>query len=515
MDINVSEHVIIIGAYSNTPEKKDLLLKCIQSCKQTNIDIILSSHFEELSEIYSQVDYYIYDKDNPIITYEEGHKFGCYVNFYAKNKDKSACWSGAMQHSYAVFTLMRNGINLAKNLNKKYIHFMDYDSVIDKELFLKEMIKPLETFPLSCRLYNVQGEMLMKTYFFSFRIEVFYDFINSIISKEEYFVRNQNPILEKRFYNYYKDLNIAAYQHLYPENFLNIINTCIFREIRICATIDKKLFVWILNEKNDVMIHTSYNNCTITTQIVKGFNDFILIGNWIHNQKILITYDEEIIFSKILSEEFIQFFEFNKLTLISDPNDIIDVKFSHLDGPRIDLGKNDNNKFRYNIDFIDAITGTLFYSSINSCGDFSVGFRKWYTKWKIVITDADTNKIVYNETLNLLNKRVNIIFDSTALGDSIAWIPYVEEFRKKHNCIVICSTPNKELFIHTYKHIQFVDLNIPTTNIFATYKIGLFNESGNFLAPESWRTLPLQKIATNILGLEYNEICPNLKFPII
>jgi hypothetical protein len=39
--------------------------------------------------------------------------------------------------------------------------------------------------------------------------------------------------------------------------------------------------------------------------------------------------------------------------------------------------------------------------------------------------------------MDLTNKRVYISFDSKSLGDSIAWIPYVLEFKKKHDCKVI------------------------------------------------------------------------------
>ena len=33
-----------------------------------------------------------------------------------------------------------------------------------------------------------------------------------------------------------------------------------------------------------------------------------------------------------------------------------------------------------------------------------------------------------------------ICFDSKAIGDTLAWFPYVEEFRKKHECEVVVST---------------------------------------------------------------------------
>jgi hypothetical protein len=46
--------------------------------------------------------------------------------------------------------------------------------------------------------------------------------------------------------------------------------------------------------------------------------------------------------------------------------------------------------------------------------------------------------------------------DSSAIGDTLAWFPYLEEFRKKHNCELVVSTFHNEWFIKTYKDIEFV-----------------------------------------------------------
>jgi hypothetical protein len=57
--------------------------------------------------------------------------------------------------------------------------------------------------------------------------------------------------------------------------------------------------------------------------------------------------------------------------------------------------------------------------------------------------------------LDLEGKKVFIAIDSRSLGDNLAWIPYVEEFRNKHNCTVVCSTFWNKIL--DYPEIEFVE----------------------------------------------------------
>jgi autotransporter strand-loop-strand O-heptosyltransferase len=112
--------------------------------------------------------------------------------------------------------------------------------------------------------------------------------------------------------------------------------------------------------------------------------------------------------------------------------------------------------------------------------------------------------------LDYVNKNVYIAFDSKSLGDTIAWMPYCLEFKNKHNCHVIVSTFRNELFKDVYPELEFVEPGTTVNNIAGMYKIGWFyNEN---MEPELPNTIPLQKAATNILGLEYKEIVPRINF---
>jgi len=134
--------------------------------------------------------------------------------------------------------------------------------------------------------------------------------------------------------------------------------------------------------------------------------------------------------------------------------------------------------------------------------------REWFTAWTIKVWE--NNYPIYHFELNYTNQRVYISFESSSLGDTIAWIPYALEFKKKHNCHVIVSTFKNFLFQDVYPELEFVEPGTIVNNIRGMYSIGWFYDSTK--EPVLPNTIPLQKTATNILGLEYEEIRPRIAY---
>lgn len=170
----------------------------------------------------------------------------------------------------------------------------------------------------------------------------------------------------------------------------------------------------------------------------------------------------------------------------------------NLDGYYFELRSDSNSLFK--TEFFDE-KGSLVYSSNLSSGMYSKLNRKYHTDWKTRISYEDFS---YDHYFNLKGERVFIVFESSSLGDTIAWIPYCEEFRKKHNCHVIVSTFRNEMFEKIYPEIEFVGRGSVVNNIKALYRIGWFYDSEK--EPNLPNTIPLQKTASNTLGLEYKEI---------
>lgn len=192
------------------------------------------------------------------------------------------------------------------------------------------------------------------------------------------------------------------------------------------------------------------------------------------------------------------------------------------------INKKENYNINFNVHFVNhpflEITGnypgyfdvkfydgeTLIHNARLSSNMWTRVNRRYYTKWRIEVT-TENGDIVYNETLNLNDKRVYITIDSTSLGDNIAWMPYLEEFRKTHDCKLIVSTFKNNLFKKEYPNILFVEPGTVVHNLYAMYTIGWYYNPD--MEPELPNTISLQKAATNILGLPFEEIKPRITIP--
>jgi autotransporter strand-loop-strand O-heptosyltransferase len=129
--------------------------------------------------------------------------------------------------------------------------------------------------------------------------------------------------------------------------------------------------------------------------------------------------------------------------------------------------------------------------------------RQYYTKWETYV--YQDGELIYENVLDLHGKKVFISIESSALGDTIAWVPYALEFQKKHGCKVLLSTFHNKIL--DYPELELVEPG-SSVNCYAMYKIGWHYDTNR--EPELPNTIPLQKAATNILGLKYTEIRPKL-----
>lgn len=167
----------------------------------------------------------------------------------------------------------------------------------------------------------------------------------------------------------------------------------------------------------------------------------------------------------------------------------------------------------YRVLFIDVDNNSLIYQADTKSNTTLKGLRQWYTKWMIQVYNLKDYTLIYTNEFNLNGQTVFIKIDAFALGDNLAWMPYIEEFRKKHYCNVICSTFFNSLFEGAYKNIMFVAPNTRIANVYAQYYIGALRADDMMYAPVVSTKVPLQKVATEILGLEYKEIKPLIGIP--
>ena len=204
-------------------------------------------------------------------------------------------------------------------------------------------------------------------------------------------------------------------------------------------------------------------------------------------------------YKKLMIESFgDEYIEKEKVTLN------VSLDSHSVDGYFIELKTNITNPFK--VEVYDE-KKNLVYNTELSSGMYSKLNRNYYTKWK---TKLFVDDLTFEHEFDLENSRVFIVFESSSLGDTIAWMPYCEEFRKKHNCHVIVSSFINSMFEDQYPEIEFVTRDTVVLNIKALYRLGWFYDYNK--EPVLPNTIPLQKSATNILGLDYKEIHSRIYF---
>ena len=200
--------------------------------------------------------------------------------------------------------------------------------------------------------------------------------------------------------------------------------------------------------------------------------------------------------------------EFIKKNIISFgdiPLPEINVSWYHIDGFQLTLMTESEELF--DIEIYDN-TKKLLYTTKLSNGMYCKLSRKYFNgiEYRIYLN----GNLVKKENINFSGRRVLIGFESSSLGDTLAWLPYCDEFSKQHNCEVVVSTFMNPIFENQYPNLKFIHPGTMVENIHAFFKLGWFYNGE--LEPQFPSTIPLQKAATNILGLDYFEVRPKLNF---
>jgi autotransporter strand-loop-strand O-heptosyltransferase len=187
-----------------------------------------------------------------------------------------------------------------------------------------------------------------------------------------------------------------------------------------------------------------------------------------------------------------------------NPKEIIKFNVNFIEGAFVEITGRSGKLF--NIEFFDG-NDCVFNSSIG-INQWTKTNRKYFTDWRVKVSSE--GEVLYDKKIDLSGKRVYVAIDSSSIGDNIAWIAYLDEFRKKHNCKLIASTFWNSLFKDSYSQIEFVEPGEIVNNTYAMYTVGCFFNAD--MEPEAPNTIPLQKVPCNTLGLEYAEIKPIVSY---
>ncbi len=189
------------------------------------------------------------------------------------------------------------------------------------------------------------------------------------------------------------------------------------------------------------------------------------------------------------------------------------ILINFVNGAKVEV-KGENSK-KYQIQFINKNNNKIIHESTISNNMWTKTNVQYFIDYKIIVKDLEENTIT-EHYFNAKDKKVYIHFASKALGDTIAWFPYAEEFRKKHQCELVVSTFHNEMFEENYPNIKFVKPGETQYDLYAMYEVGWhYNENQEINYNKNisnFREIGLQDCSSESLGISPIEIKPKLTY---
>ena len=199
--------IFVIGEYINTKRKKELLVSLISSLKQFNIPILLTGHYPVSAEIQGMCDYYLFDKENPMLSKYEfaGYGLECLNYWVETNEWKVELYSDS--HDYCVWTLMRNAINFVESIGKKTIHYIDYDNFPYLDKYKNEFLLPIKNH--DAVILEIPGyPERYATFIYSIKTNIATNIFNQIKTKGEYYKNSGNEVfIENVFFRFLNEIS--------------------------------------------------------------------------------------------------------------------------------------------------------------------------------------------------------------------------------------------------------------------------------------------------------------------
>lgn len=531
-----NEDIFIIDCWIDTEGKENDLISLIKRLREFDIPILLTGHYPVKPEIQKMVDYYLYDKDNPLLLRDEFRQYDVDSGRWTQLEDCKVENFVEFHHDYAIWTTMKNAFNFAKYLGKKYVHFLEYDNLIDTYQYRQSFLEQSRSHDAILYEYNPNSifglEEYCATFIFSMKTDTAINMVNRIKDKTDYFMDKPGGWqLERVFLKSLKEVtsNIGISKYIANDNELNTQAVWnrdgVFRNgepFQIYLAVDEfgKLYLHLISgfyersAKKDILVEISYGNYKNFITLKIGEYSVTEIGEYRKGDRVKVYHQGIEVFNEFLKDDYNKFKEGNKIMFNKPQIKTVkpkDVNINFIDGAYINIS--DDEKNRYHIDFIDTKTNKNEFGIDISSNSWAKSSKKYKVDWLI---KASGNDFLFEHNFNLENQRVYISFESKSLGDSIAWIPYIDEFRKKNNCEVICSTFHNSLFEKLYPLVKFVVPGSIVYDIYAQYRLGYFYKNADRskvdfdLHKTDPKIIPLQMVATDILGLDFVEINPNL-----
>jgi len=196
-----------------------------------------------------------------------------------------------------------------------------------------------------------------------------------------------------------------------------------------------------------------------------------------------------------------------------DPTADLNFYFDY--GPVVDMIGN-TIPSNYIVKFKETGESTYEYSAQTFPGLFTKLHRRWFSPWQVEL--YRNNSLIKQYFLEDLirNKKVCVSLDSSSLGDNLAWLPVIEKFKKKYNSDVYVSGLWNSIFPKFFPNLRFCPSGVREPDTKAVFGVGWYEESNIYQHKRDPRTISLQQVAGDHLGIDFQgDLLPeNIPFEI-
>jgi len=530
---SVGREIVIMSAFADTPQKETVLRECFNRIKSVNVPIALVTHHRPRPELAELFDYVIYERENVLSS-------GWDLNYWFTEPGVVRILGKYGNNSYqpvAIMSSLRMAINaLIDRYDTAYfiesdtmVNFVDYTYHTRKAMLNGAK---MVAFTYDNDLDDI-GTNIM-----AFDVKWAHKVLPDIHDWQTYLdlsdrmrnagVYNGDAIFELWFPAWLKYTNAWNKCHVHPKEVKtsvmskeNVIKRELSHDVKvdISETNDGRLVVFLLSYRDTGEIVP----CTVYKSSVEIFSGDLHVGKvaWFVIPKELCTVDiwlDGESTRKLSIDPNHDYsattFKFYRDELIchswsggdfGPTNDDIHVSVSFMSGAKVELSGSSTE--HYLVEFIDANTGQSVHAGRIKSGYWIAPSPEYLVDWHVKVSKgADC---ITDAKFDLTGRRVLLSLDSKSLGDTIAWFPYCVEFARVRQCTVVVSTFWNKLFVDAYPTIEFVEPGSVVHNLYAMFTIGCYDDNP-MKNRNNWRTIPIQQIASDTLGLPPNEIRPNI-----
>lgn len=536
MAYTFNEDVFVVDCWTDTKEKENVLIELLNKLKTYQCPIILCGHYAVNPEIVKLADYFLYIKDNDLLMNEDFAKYGVHSDRWTDMGNYKIINKTEFHHDYAIWVTMKHAFKFAETLGKKYIHFLEYDNLPDEVQYRQAFMEYVRNYDAVVYEYDKDSTKgnnpYSSAYIYSIRTDLANKMVSLINSKEEYFKGKPDAWqLEKQLFQSIKKVtnNVFVSKYIPNSNELNIFaafnRSGILRgnaRVQTYLGVDdaNNLYVHFISgfsEKpadKDYLVEINYHDRKEFTTIKKGEYSLGVIGKYIKGETVEVFYQGIEIFSMTLTYDVDVFRNKNKVETTKKKTDR-KLNFHFIDGAFVEILEDDKNE--YQVQFINRRTNKVEYETILKSNHWAKTGIKYFVDWKIKIKGL-TCDFEHEHNFEPKGKRIAVVYETKSLGDTIGFFEYINKFGQIHNCEMLCVSFHNKLFEKQYPKIKFLAPGSDIPNLYALYRLGMFYQTingkrlyDNEKHPSDPKNEPLMKMASDILGLEYEELKPKLK----